>query len=516
MDFINLTQEQQVVHDRIKKFITKKKKKNRETNNTESFLLLGPGGTGKTTLMANVINDMPSHNFICCSFTNKATQIMRKSFAKHCVNSANLASNVKFMTIHKMLVLEPQEINDDLKFNFHNKKIEYLYEHDVIIFDECSVISSELYDYIYKSWHHIKEKKDFSLKFIFLGDYYQLPPVNEKISPVFENAMNNNWKISKLTQIKRSKSSTTHNLFENLLLTLEKIKQNDYEFIVNFPYNFIKDKNLFINNEQDFIDKYISCLNNDESVLILTYTVNNCNKINNIISEKIRSVGRKNDLYKLIKNNYTENSNEEHDKIQTKTQDEKNRKNFYLQSGDRCTVEKPIDILKLELIKNKYAIDEVMHYKILLNQSSGTLYNGETYDVISVENIMLIAQINYKNNYPIPAQLLFMKNTQTLEIIQTVHVDLETAYSHKNKYKLNKKFIKILYNIIPKFTYGYCMTIYKAQGSEYKNILISFSSIWWSIMPQNGDYNEDQIMMLYKTLYTALTRATDNIYILWF
>ena len=76
-------------------------------------------------------------------------------------------------------------------------------------------------------------------------------------------------------------------------------------------------------------------------------------------------------------------------------------------------------------------------------------------------------------------------------------------YENYDRYKKvlfnRKKLLKNLSLKINKFTYGYCITVYKAQGSEFDNVLYIDE-----IMNRKTYYNH---------LYTAVTRAKKKLYL---
>ena len=60
------------------------------------------------------------------------------------------------------------------------------------IIDECSMINNQLYENIIK-FH----KNRHTLKIIFVGDRYQLPPVNESMSKTFDYSNTNQYALMK-------------------------------------------------------------------------------------------------------------------------------------------------------------------------------------------------------------------------------------------------------------------------------------------------------------------------------
>ena len=95
--------------------------------------------------------------------------------------------HVEFKTIHKLCKIK-RRINDDgdIEFNLNespemfkkNKKT--IFNYDIIIIDECSMISQKILAILVGYSSRIRGK------IIFVGDRYQLPPVNENISEVFK------------------------------------------------------------------------------------------------------------------------------------------------------------------------------------------------------------------------------------------------------------------------------------------------------------------------------------------
>jgi exodeoxyribonuclease-5 len=123
------------------------------------FLLAGYAGTGKSFLCKLLAKRYPKALFTAP--TNKAAKVLSKDMG------------VPACTIHSALGLQ-------LK---HGKlqctKRVYFNGYDVVVIDEGSMVNQEVYD-------HIMEKITPHCAVLFIGDPCQLPPVKEKMSPVFE------------------------------------------------------------------------------------------------------------------------------------------------------------------------------------------------------------------------------------------------------------------------------------------------------------------------------------------
>lgn len=466
----------------------------KEPNNKHNFLLLGPGGSGKTTVITNAI-DTNKLKVVFCAFTNKATQVLKNISAKH-----KISFNTEFMTIHKLLALEIKYQNreTEIAFDFVKEKIEGLKMYDVIIFDECSTISKELYEYIQQAWEYIYFKYGHSIKFIFLGDYWQLPPVGENISVVFYNAIKEKWPVSKLSMVMRSGNEKMQLINQRLLKWVEvfknKIEKPLEKFIYKFPNNLVKKKdnpNMYINQLDVFLQKYIDIWKEDPDVVILTQSRSNCQKTNQAIQDIVDfNAGR--DL-------------------------PDNRMNIKFYAGDRCCIDRPIEVCT---IKHKSYRDTPY---VTLDQSTGkSLYNGEIFDIVLAEDVKVVTmlnKLNYIENY-FDGQLLTVKRINTDgPLYEIIHINESIINAARKKIigrgrkmfyiQLLTSFIKVF----PKLDYGYCLTVYKSQGSEWRNVLINLSSIKYCIA--QNDHSLKNKKSLFRTTYTAMSRASHNMYLFW-
>lgn len=159
----------------------------------ESCILIGAAGTGKTTCQKGavsallqvgnipIISDTDSHKYlregapgiILTSFTRRAVRNLKRAM------SEDLKSNC--ITLHKLLEYQPvqYEIYDaeqdkyrmTMRFEPTRNSIRPLPTSiRTIVFDESSMISTELFQQLLNALHH-------PVQFIFVGDIQQLPPV---------------------------------------------------------------------------------------------------------------------------------------------------------------------------------------------------------------------------------------------------------------------------------------------------------------------------------------------------
>lgn len=177
------------------------------------FGMYGYAGTGKTTLMMEIVYFLMLHGFIksvaLTAPTHKALNIMKTNFSviiKSLLKELNLDTEggfeenlmelrtngkkkIEFKTIHSLLGYAPNlTVSDGEKEFVRSKTAPDISDYDLIIIDECSMIPLQmivdLLETIRNMW---KKSQDYTKlpKMIFSGDPAQLPPVNEVSSSIF-------------------------------------------------------------------------------------------------------------------------------------------------------------------------------------------------------------------------------------------------------------------------------------------------------------------------------------------
>lgn len=289
--------------------------------NQKEFILEGYAGTGKTFTLSTVLyhNDLKEKNICFTATTNKAVSVLRETgkvqnelFFKQVPRYySHTLGKRDYKTIHKLLAMK-RDISHDgsIKFiptivpiktpnEFQQRKVRRgnskyfeFHDYDIIVIDEASMVSNEMYDCIQSVLSGI------SPKIIWIGDRYQLPPVNEGISKVFRPESEIPQIL--LTKIERiHDSGSSGNVMRNFQLSIrESIKTNKgipigkYKKSCNDFFKIIqKDNDGFI---KKFMEDYFS--ENTSKPILLGYTNALCNSLN----RKIRTlIMKKSDI-----NNY--------------------------------------------------------------------------------------------------------------------------------------------------------------------------------------------------------------------
>jgi hypothetical protein len=198
-----LTSDQDIVLDLIGKFLLSSK---------NIFGLYGYAGTGKTTLITQIVTNLVKNNMIkkiaIVAPTNKALSVIKTKFAdqvKKIIKKLNISTNetsfdmiieclrskkiiLDFITIHRLLQLKV-DYDDSGEIIYVTNKKTLISDYELIIIDESSMVTITMIDLIINSCKVNRgvnrEINKNNTKIIFAGDPAQLPPINEKISAIF-------------------------------------------------------------------------------------------------------------------------------------------------------------------------------------------------------------------------------------------------------------------------------------------------------------------------------------------
>jgi exodeoxyribonuclease-5 len=135
------------------------------------YLLTGHAGSGKMYLMQRLTKNMlaKKHRIVLSAPTHKAVAVLARKLAEASIK------DIPCRTIHSILSLTPKPRTDRLVFE-RERDAEPVTA-DVVVVDECSMVSEDLY-------RHIKRHLPNAFV-LFVGDPAQLPPVGEVESQTF-------------------------------------------------------------------------------------------------------------------------------------------------------------------------------------------------------------------------------------------------------------------------------------------------------------------------------------------
>lgn len=141
----------------------------------ENIFITGPGGTGKTHIIKDIVEHAKNNNkaYRVCALTGcAAVLLMCGAITVHSFAGIGLASGTIDDVVDKVL---------KNKYKIQNwKKI------DILIIDEVSMLSLKIFKILDIIARKIKKKPHIpfgGIQLIFSGDFYQLPPVGDKDDP---------------------------------------------------------------------------------------------------------------------------------------------------------------------------------------------------------------------------------------------------------------------------------------------------------------------------------------------
>jgi len=138
-----------------------------------SHLLDGDAGTGKTWLMSRVVQSLLDRGLTVavCAPTHKAAGVIARKLRESGLG------DVPVGTVHQLLSLIPDKSLPGEGLTFHRRPGSKAPDVNVVIMDECSMISTDL-------MLHIRRQLRGAF-ILYVGDSAQLPPVNEGESESF-------------------------------------------------------------------------------------------------------------------------------------------------------------------------------------------------------------------------------------------------------------------------------------------------------------------------------------------
>jgi len=158
---IILTEKQEENVNNIKSFL--------ESEKEEFFTLEGVGGSGKTSSVVFAVKDIKDKLIIGGTISHAAKFVLNEGLKEAKIPCYTIA---QLLELTQVIDEETGKISFKPATNVNYNSISPLLNADIIIIDECSMLSSELHD-------SINKKKKRGAKVIYLGDPFQLCPIEE-------------------------------------------------------------------------------------------------------------------------------------------------------------------------------------------------------------------------------------------------------------------------------------------------------------------------------------------------
>lgn len=580
LESIELTKEQQKCGKKLIDFIINKDK--------HTFGLYGFAGTGKTTTSVEIINYLISNEFISSIVftapTNKAVNVIKSKFRPHLkriyetIVHKTLSDDfdfedaidklyiedvkIDFVTIHKLLKFKTDYgMDGGLIFTRTNAKnnSSLINQYELVIIDECSMISLDILDTILDDIRNVNMKKGNNFrkvpKIIFTGDPAQLPPVNESQSFIFIEKESDldlkeyrkhmdrtdmtyltsdmaeiinekrmelvndiiNMETYLLTNVVRSKIDTVTKVCHEIRkwvkgdVTMPELnKYLGQDGVYFYQYN-IKEKKI----KTEWFKKCIKCLENNECSIILTWT----NKQSDEYNRKIRKIlFGKNNLEKFLKGDILMLT----EFYCLDVNDDKHNNKFY--TSDQIMVA-DTDIIEFKLgqfeFNSNKSIRSIKGYAQIETKCKQFInfVNSAIKDIKFKCWALCVQKVGDDSKIYHVIRVLDDDDVEKYKHYKSEVSGFIVDFSRKmiSNYKekqgqIERLIIKPIWKqwhnlfVAPfaNVNYGYSISCHKGQGSNFYNVFVDVHDIL-----QNNKESEFK-----KCVYTAATRAINELYLL--
>lgn len=470
-----LTNQQNIALSKIKDFLNEK--------NAPIFILKGYAGTGKTTLVKYLCEMLKEdeRKFMLTAPTGRAARILSKKTGEQArtIHSAIYAPDLSFQ--------DDQEEGENERIQFPLKYEEF--ENTLMIVDEASMISDKTEDESYllfgsgslmsDIFTYMRIDENNNNKIIFVGDPAQLPPVNDNFSPALDkDYISDKYMLEcrdeTLTEIVRqSRESLIPEYSLKIRSSLEKELFNSFDLAEG------KD----VKHNHFFDDLRFSEI--DEDRIVVSFTNKRSLYYNKRIRKDILHISTdevvKGDRLLVVQNN----------------------RKYKLFNGDFIEVteiypgSKELHSIKLrgkeefifEFIRAKISfLNELnqsleIEAKLLLNH----IYSDKK-GLSLKEQIALRILAEREENFSRPFKKLFKNNPSAYNTALEKYLEKLSASEYFNAVQVK---------------FGYAVTCHKAQGGEWKDVIVDFN-----------DFKSYTNEFFYRWSYTAITRASEKLFLI--
>lgn len=427
----------------------------------ELFLLKGYAGTGKTTIIGTLVNNLwrTGHKSVLLAPTGRAAKVI-----------GNYSKKQAF-TIHKKIYF-PKKMGSGapgfiLQQNKHTNTIFIVDEASMIpdrspdarLFENASLLD-DLISYVYSGKN---------CKLILIGDTAQLPPVKLDLSPALDKqALTLNYN-KEVKEIELNEVMRQHNesgiLFNATQLRVNLMKNIFDDFVFDMDFSDI----IRLTDGYDIQDAIVDSYNNNgvEDTAFIVRSNKRANQYNQQI--RIGILGLENeitsgDYVMVVKNNYYW--------LKDSTSV------GFIANGDIC------EVLEIFSFKELYGF----------NFAEVKLRLIDYPDQVPFETVLLLDTLHSES-----PSLSYEENNRLYKEVMKDYEDEGSKYKKMLAVKENKYFNSL------QVKFSYAMTCHKSQGGQWKNVFVE-----QPYLPNGQDIS------YLRWLYTAVTRAQSKLFLIGF
>lgn len=420
------------------------------------YLLRGYAGTGKTSLVAALVKVLPKlrMRFVLMAPTGRAAKVL------------SAYSGFDAHTIHRKIYFHTRLADGRRRMLLAPNK----YSNCLFIADEASMITDSTNDSGRNLLDDLMEYVSTGnrCRLLLIGDHAQLPPVGLDFSPALDlHMLQTTYHITaasyELTEVMRQ--ALHSGILFNATHIRQKLAAQDSSFPLLKLNDFADIKQLEADQMEDLFNAAFGGRDFTKAVVVCR-TNKRANLYNQAIRQRILGMDEDlttGDLIMVVKNNY-----------------------FWM--GEE--------------------------------QTAGFIANGDIAEVVRINKFedfygfrfadVELRFVDYPNQSPIAVKLLtntLMMDTAALSEADHMKLSAAVEEDYMDEPSRAKRWAKIkedpYFNAL-QVKYAYALTCHKTQGGQ-----------WPTIFLDSGIYKPEQLDVGYlRWLYTALTRATANVYLM--
>lgn len=427
------------------------------TDDEALMLLTGYAGTGKTTLIASLVKSLSAFRFQTCLMapTGRAAKVL-----------AGYSGKPAF-TIHKTIYRQKKATEGIGEFVVGRN----LRRNTIFIVDEASMIADrpmdlspfgsgrlleDLISYVYSSP---------GCKLMLVGDEAQLPPVGFNQSPALDEKYLNNF--GKRVFYSSLREVVRQSLESGILVNATSIREQIIKQQLGYPgLDVTSFKDVQLITGDNLLESLQSSYDRVglEETLVVSRSNRQANRYNGGIRSHILwredEIGP-GDLVMVVKNNY-----------------------FWLQDSEEVDFIANGDVLEVVRVKGTKELYQMRFAEMVLRFTD---YRQFEFEALVILNTLT-------------AESASLDRETMRNFYAEVAVDYQymKGKKHRNDAIRNDRYFNALQI---KFAYG--LTCHKAQGGQWKHVYVD-----------QGYLDESKLdVEYYRWLYTAITRATEQLYL---
>ncbi len=422
----------------------------------EIMVIKGYAGTGKTTLVNSLVKTLAEmrQRSVLLAPTGRAAKVLFSY------------TGFTAWTIHKKIYKQKSGSDGLGSFVLDNN----MHKDTYFIVDEASMIGTATGDSLFGTGDLLRDllqyvDNDRNCKLVLIGDTAQLPPVGMDVSPALDKKVleSNGWRVSEYTLTDIVRQAKDSGVLMNATLLRDHITKADIKIPTLDTESFPDIERVGGAELLDLLSDSYDRAGEDDTIVV-TRSNKRANRFNAGIRSQIlwrEEQISKGDLLMVVKNNYY-------------WKDE-GKKIDFIANGDIARIER---VIGFEEIYGLHFADVTLSF---LDYGGLEFDTKVMLDVLEVEGPSLPME-------------------QQREFYATIMEDYPELTNRKKR--AEKMSTDPYFNAL-QVKFAYAVTCHKAQGGQWKNVFLD-----------QGYFVEDMMSMDYlRWLYTAFTRAVENLYL---